>query len=59
MQQLVNYMLTKVAKQGNALGLFLTANNAMLVKLEKKKGKQTGDCDFERTWWNIQKSERE
>lgn len=38
LQQLVNYMLTKVAKQGNPLGLFLTANNAMLVKLEKKKG---------------------
>ena len=30
-------MLSKVAKQGNVLGLFLTANNAILVKLEKKK----------------------
>ena len=33
MQQLVNYMLPTFSKQGNDLGLFLTFNNAMLVKL--------------------------
>ena len=33
MQQLVNYMLPTFLKQGNDLGLFLTFNNAMLVKL--------------------------
>ena len=37
LQQLVNYVLPTFAKQGNVLGLFLTANNAMLVKLGKKE----------------------
>ena len=34
LQQLLNYMLPTVAKQGNTLGLFLTVNNAILVKLQ-------------------------
>ena len=34
--QLINYLLPTVVKQGNTLGLFFTAINAMLVKLEKK-----------------------
>ena len=36
LEQLINYMLPKVSKQGNAVGLFLSANNAMLVKLHKQ-----------------------
>ena len=37
--QLINYMLPIVSKQGYALGLFFIANNATLVKLQKKKKK--------------------
>ena len=36
LQQLVNYMLLTVAKQQNVIALFLTANNAMLVKMQQK-----------------------
>ena len=36
LHQLINYMLPIVSKQGYALGLFFTANNATLVKLQKK-----------------------
>ena len=37
LQQLVNYVLPTFAKPGNVLGLFLTTNNGMLVKLGKKE----------------------
>ena len=52
LQQLINYMLPIVSKQGYALGLFFIANNATLLKLQKKKEKkrenrkQTGDFYF-------------
>ena len=36
LQQLVNYMFLTVAKQRNVIGLFLTVNNAMLVKMQQK-----------------------
>ena len=40
LQQLINYMLPIVSKQGYALGLFFIANNATLLKLQKKKKKE-------------------